>query len=186
MTIPTYRNVPDDPECESAGRTVFIGNVGLTGYDEPDKTIADPATTMLAIDAISSPGTSGWCFHFVTLVLQIEAPAEAMFVNHSGRDNYHREVLADPAAVITPDPDVAYWSESNDASRTLRIREDETALLSSDGNGRTCYVGVAGVGTDTGALRFTAIAAGSLVRETSCHLVIDELRPGDRIAGYLG
>ena len=68
----------------------------------------------------------------------------------------------------------------------MRIREDETALLSSDGNGRTYDVGVAGVGTDTEALRFTAIAAGSLVRETSCHLVINELRPGDRIAGYLG
>lgn len=177
----TYRNAQDDLDCESAGRTVFIGNVGLTGgYFEP------AATSMLAIDVISSPGTADWRFHFVTLELQIEAPAEAVFVNHSERDNYHREVLADPAALIRPDPDLAYWIESNDTTRTLRIREDETALLSSDGNGRTYYVGVAGVDADTEPLRFTAVAAGSLVRESTCHLVIDEMRPGDRIAGYLG
>jgi hypothetical protein len=182
----SYQNATDDIDCESAGTTVFIGNVGLSDFQEPRADVPDPATAILSIDVISAPGSQAWTFHFVTLLLQIEAPAEAMFVNHSGRGNYHREVLADPAAVITPDPDVVYWSESDDASRTLRIREDETALLSGDGNGRTYYVGVAGVGTDTGALRFTAIAAGSLVRETSCHLVIDELRPGDRIAGYLG
>ena len=181
----SYRNAADDIDCESAGTTVFIGNVGLSDFQEPRADLPHPATAILSIDVISAPGSQAWTFHFVTLLLQIEAPAEAMFVNHSGRDNYHREVLADPAVVITLDPDVAYWSESNDASRTLRIREDETALLSGDGNGRTYYVGVAGVGTDTEGLRFTAIAAGSLVRETSCHLVIDELRPGDRIAGYL-
>ena len=125
-------------------------------------------------------------FHFVTLELQIEAPAEAVFVNHSERYNYHREVLADPAALIRPDPDLAYWTESNDTTRTLRIRDDETALLSSEGNGRTYYVGVAGVGADTEPLRFTAVAAGSLVRESTCHLVIDEMPLGDRIPGYFG
>ena len=182
----TYRNAQDDLDCEAAGRTVFIGNVGLTGgYSEPDTTIANPATSILAIDVISSPGTSGWQFHFVTLELQIEAPAEAVFVNHSDRDNYHREVLADPAALIRPEPDLAYWTESNDTTKTLRIREDETALLSSDGNGRTFYVGVAGVSADTEPLRFTAVAAGSLVRESTCHLVIDEMKLGDRIPGYL-
>jgi hypothetical protein len=181
--VTSYQNAADDIDCESAGTTVFIGNVGLSDFQEPRADLLNPATAILSIDVISAPGSQAWTFHFVTLLLQIEAPAGAMFVNHTGRGNYHREVLADPAAVPT---DVAYWSESNDASRTLRIREDETALLSGGGNGRTYYVGVAGVSTDTGALRFTAIAAGSLVRETSCHLVIDELRPGDRIAGYLG
>jgi hypothetical protein len=181
----SYRNAADDIDCESAGTTVFIGNVGLSDFQEPRADVANPATAILSIDVISAPGSQAWTFHFVTLLLQLEAPAAAMFVNHSGRDNYHREVLADPAAVITPNPDAAYWSESNDASRTLRIREDETALLSSDGNGRTYYVGVTGVGSGPGALRFVASAEASLVRETSCHLVIGSMHVGDRIAGYL-
>jgi hypothetical protein len=181
--VTNYQNAAGDIDCESAGTTVFIGNVGLSDFQEPRADVANPATAILSIDVISTPGSQAWTFHFVTLLLQIETPAKVMFVNHSGRGNYHREVLADPAVGIT---DASYWSESDDASRTLRIREDETALLSSDGNGRTYHVGVAGVSTDTEALRFTAIAAGSLVRETSCHLVIDELRAGDRIAGYLG
>jgi hypothetical protein len=67
----------------------------------------------------------------------------------------------------------------------IRIREDVTALLSGDGNGRTYYIGVAGVGSDLGALRFAVSAEASLVREKSCHLVIDDLHAGDRIAGYL-
>jgi hypothetical protein len=185
----TYRNATDDPDCESAGRTVFLGNIGLIDFDEPDTTIANPATSILAIDVISALGTSGWRFHFVTLELELEAPSGALFVNHSERDNYHREVLADPFAGSRPDPDVVYWRESDDDTTTLRIREDETALLSGPGNGRTYYVGVAGLGADPHvdpeALRFTAVAAGSLVREASCRMTIDQLHAGDRIAGYL-
>jgi hypothetical protein len=75
--------------------------------------------------------------------------------------------------------------ESDASATTLRIRDDETALLSGDGNGRTYYVGVVGVGAETEPLRFTTSAAASLVRESSCHLVVDDVHSGDRIAGYL-
>ncbi len=75
--------------------------------------------------------------------------------------------------------------ESNEPAPTIRIREDATALLSSDGNGRTYYIGVAGVGSDLGPLRFAASAEASLVREKSCHLVIGDMHADDRIAGYL-
>lgn len=183
--VTSYRNATDNPDCESAGGTVFIGNVSLNDFKEPDRGTPSPATALLAIDVISAPGSRSWTFHFVTLELQIEAPADALFVNHSQRGNYHREVLADPSALISPDPDVVYWVESNDPAATLRIREDETALLSGPGNGRTYYVGITGLEPDGEALRFTARAAGSLVRETTCHLVVDELRVGGWIAGYL-
>jgi hypothetical protein len=36
-----------------------------------------------------------------------------------------------------------------------------------------------------GPLRFAASAEASLVREKSCHLVIGDMRAGDRIVGYL-
>ena len=177
----SYQNAADDIDCDSAGTTVFIGNVALSDFQEPRADVLNPATAILSIDVISAPGSQAWTFHFVTLLLQIEAPADALFVDHSGRGNFHREVLSDPAA----EPTVAYWVQSNEPARIIRIREDVTALLSGDGNGRTYYIGVAGVGSDLGALRFTASAEASLVREKSCHLVIDDLQAGDRIAGYL-
>jgi len=177
----SYQNAADDIDCGSAGTTVFIGNVALSDFQEPRADVLNPATAILSIDVISAPGSQAWTFHFVTLLLQIEAPADALFVDHSGRGNFHREVLSDPAA----EPTVAYWVESNEPAPIIRIREDVTALLSGDGNGRTYYIGVAGVGSDLGALRFAASAGASLVRETSCHLVIDDLHAGDRIAGYL-
>jgi hypothetical protein len=67
----------------------------------------------------------------------------------------------------------------------LRIREDKTALLSGPGNGRTYYVGIAGVDATTADVRFSAAAGASLVRETTCHLVIDDLSFDEHIAGYL-
>jgi hypothetical protein len=172
----SYHNAPDNSDRESAGGAVFIGNVGLSDYQEPEPGITEPATAMLTIDVISPPGSQHWKFHFVTLALQIDAPAGALFVDHSQRGNYHREV---------PGPAVAYWTESGEPAATLRVREDQTTLLSGPGNGRTYYVGIAGVGADLAALRFSAVAAGSLVRESSCHLVVDDLRAGDRIPGYL-
>ena len=180
----TYSNAPDDAECASAGRTVFVGNIGLVDFEELDKSVTNPATSMLSIDVISSPGTSEWLFHFVTLELVIQAPEGARFVNHSQRGNYHRELRTDPAALIKSEPDAVYWVESNEPGTTLRIREDATARLSSLGNGRTYYVGLEGL--DTGAaLQVSVVAAGSLVRESTCHIVLDDLHPGDRLPGYL-
>jgi hypothetical protein len=183
--MPSYQNAADDLDCESAGATVFIGNVALSDFGKPLDNVLNPATAILSIDVISAPGSQSWTFHFVTLLLQIEAPAGALFVNHSGRGNYHREVLSDPAAEFGGALAGAYWVESNEPAHIIRIREDETALLSGDGNGRTYYVGVAGVGSDLGALRFAASAEASLGRERSCHLVISDLHAGGRIAGYL-
>jgi hypothetical protein len=181
----SYRNAADDLDCESVGTTVFIGNVGLSDFQEPRADLPNPATAILSIDVISAPGSQAWTFHFVTLLLQIEAPAEALFVHHSGRGNYHREVPSDPTPEFGGEPAGAYWVESNEPAPTVRIREDATALLSGDGNGRTYYIGVAGAGSDLGALRFAASAEASLVRESSCHLVIGDMHVGDRIAGYL-
>jgi hypothetical protein len=177
----SYQNAADDIDCDSAGTTVFIGNVALSDFQEPRADVLNPATAILSIDVISAPGSQAWTFHFVTLLLQIEAPSDALFVDHSGRGNFHREVLSDPAA----EPVMAYWVESIEPAPMIRIREEVTALLSGDGNGRTYYIGVAGVGSDLGALRFAVSAEASLVREKSCHLVIDDLHAGDRIAGYL-
>src|SRR6185312_13590822 len=87
--VTSYQNAADDIDCESAGTTVFIGNVGLSDFQEPRADVPNPATAILSIDVISAPGSQAWTFHFVTLLLQIEAPAGAMFVNHSGRGNYH-------------------------------------------------------------------------------------------------
>ena len=84
-------------------------------------------------------------FHFVTLEVAIQAPVGARFVDHSQRDNYHREVPADPSTAIGPDPDAVFWVEGAAAATSLRIRDDETALLSSPGNGRTYRVGIAGL-----------------------------------------
>lgn len=181
----SYQNAADDIDCESAATTVFIGNVGLSDFQEPRADLANPATAILSIDVISAPGSQAWTFHFVTLLLQIEAPAEALFVHHSGRGNYHREVPSDPAPEFGGEPAGAYWVESNEPAPRVRIREDATALLSGDGNGRTYYIGVAGAGSDLGPLRFAARAEASLVREKSCHLVIGDMGAGDRIAGYL-
>lgn len=180
----TYRNAPDDPDCASAGRTVFLGNVGLVEFHEPDQDLVNPATAMLSIDVISAPGTSDWLWHFVTLELVMQAPEGARFVHHTERQNYHREILADPDARIRPEPDAVYWVESNAPATTLRVREDLTALLSGPGNGRTYYVGVEGLNADA-ALQLSAVASGSLVRESTCHLVLDQLQPGDHISGYL-
>ena len=173
----SYRNAADDIDCESAGTAVFIGNIDLSHFQEPRADLSNPATAILAIDVISAPGSQAWAFHFVTLLLQIEAPADALFVHHSGRGNFHREVPSDPTGV--------YWVESNEPAPRVRIREDATALLSGDGNGRTYYIGVAGAGSGLGPLRFAASAEASLVREKSCHLVIGDMQVGDRIAGYL-
>ena len=76
----SYRNAADDIDCESAGTMVFIGNVGLSDFQEPRADVANPATAVLAIDVISAPGSQAWTFHFVTLLLQIKAPAGALFV----------------------------------------------------------------------------------------------------------
>ena len=35
------------------------------------------------------------------------------------------------------------------------------------------------------ASHFSAVTAGSLFRESNCHLVVDDLRTGGRIPGYL-
>jgi len=183
--MPSYQNAADDIDCDSAGTTVFIGNVALSDFGPPLDSGPNPATAILSIDVISAPGSQSRTFHSVTLLLQIEAPAGALFVNHSGRGNYHREVLSDPAAEFGGALDGAYWAESDEPAHLIRIREDATALLSGDGNGRTYYVGVAGAGSNLGALRFAASAEASPKRKKSCHLVITDLHAGDRIAGYL-
>ena len=165
---------------------MFIGNVSFDEFTETDTSITDPATFILTIDVISAPGTSNWMFHFVTLEVAIQAPVGARFVDHSQRDNYHREVPADPSTAIGPDPDAVFWVESAAAATSLRIRDDETALLSSPGNGRTYRVGIAGLDDpETVPLQVTAAAAASLGRESTCRLVLNELHDGDHIAGYL-
>ena len=64
----SYRNAAADIDCESAGTTVFIGNVGLSDFREPRADVANPSMAILAIDVISAPGSQAWMFHFVTLL----------------------------------------------------------------------------------------------------------------------
>lgn len=110
-------------------------------------------------------------------------PKRFSFITAAGY--YLREVPSDPAPEFEGELAEAYWVESSEPAARVRIREDATALLSGHGNGRTYYIGVAGVGSDLGALRFMASAEASLVRERSCHLVIGDMSAGDQIAGYL-
>jgi hypothetical protein len=42
------RNAADNLDCESAGTTVFIGNVGLSGFQEPRAGLPNPATSILS------------------------------------------------------------------------------------------------------------------------------------------
>lgn len=172
-----------DPQCVSTGQVLSVGTVALLAFTETDERyLADPATSVLAIDVIALPGAEAQVFHFVTLVLQIDAPEAVRLVAHSGRNNYHRERLADPDAAWFPDPDAVYWVEDESPSTTLRIRDDETDLWSGPGNGRTYYVGIAGL-DDGAALRFTAFASASEGRVTTCALTIDDLHAGESVAG---
>jgi len=187
--MPTYSKT--DPDCGSPEQVAFVGNVRLDAID-PDAGLAEPATAVLTVDVIASPGNELRSFQFVTLILQIVGPADARFVDHSGRSNFHWDVLADPATTIhafdPPDADVMYWAEDVDTvapTSTLRIREDMTDLLSSPGNGRTYVVGIAGV-TAADALQFRALASACDVRMTSCELTIADLHAGEALPGYIG
>lgn len=43
-----------DPECGSPEQMVFVGNVRLEEFSEPDASLADPASAVLTIDVIAS------------------------------------------------------------------------------------------------------------------------------------
>lgn len=180
-----------DPDCGSPEQMVFVGNVRLEEFSEPDASLTDPASAVLTIDVIASPENELRPFYFVTLILQIVGLSGARFVDHSGRNNFHWDVLADPATTIhafdPPDADVIYWAEDVDTvapTSTLRIRDDMTNLLSSPGNGRTYFVGIAGVSA-ADALQFRALASACDVRMTSCELTIADLHAGEALPGYL-
>jgi hypothetical protein len=186
---PTYSKT--DPDCGSPDQVVFVGNIRLESID-PDPNQADPASAVLTIDVIASPGNELRSFQFVTLILQIVEPTDARFVDHSGRNNFHWDVLADPAttnhAFDPPDADTMYWAEDVDTvapTSTLRIREDMTNLLSSPDNGRTYFVGVAGI-KGLNVLEFKALASACDVRMTSCELTIANLHAGEALLGYIG
>lgn len=181
-----------DPDCGSPEQMIFVGNVRLDNFTEPEAGPADLATAALTIDVIASLGNELRPFQFVTLILQILAPDGARFVDHTGRGNFHWDVLADPAttthAFEPPDADVLYWAEDVDTAAptsTLRIREDMTNLLSSPGNGRTYAVGIAGVSAED-ALQIKALASACDARTTSCELTIADLHTGDALPGYIG
>ena len=183
----SYANATRDPGCNSQGRIVCIGNVSLHSFTETGELfLAEPATAVLSIDVIAAPGYESNDFHFVTLILQIDVPNGALFVDHSGRNNYHREVLADAEAdaFLEPDPRTVYWIENVTPSAKLRIRDDWAELLSGPGNGRTYYEGVDGLADGEG-LQFTAFASASETRLASCTLTIADLYQGQALPGYL-
>src|SRR5215208_400177 len=98
----------NDPACGSKNQIVFVGNVQLQNFTETDEPyLSDPATAVLVIDVIASPGYESVNFHFVTLELKIVEPNGARFVAHSGRNNYHWEVPSDANA----SPSDVYWVE---------------------------------------------------------------------------
>jgi len=182
-----------DPNCGSLEQVVFVGNVRLEEFFEPDLSMADPASSVLTIDVIASPGNDLRPFYFVTLILRLVSPDGARFVDHSGRNNFHWDVLADPAtaerAFEPPIPGSSVvWAEDFDdvpSTSTLRIRDDITTLLSSPSNGRTYFVGIAGL-TTTDALDFRALASASDYRMSSCDLTIADLHAGEALPGYIG
>jgi hypothetical protein len=104
------------------------------------------------------------------------APAGALFVDHSNRNNYRWDV-----------PDGAGgWTETATATRILRIGVDKSELISGPGNGLTSYVGVSNPGGQP--LQFSAVAEAVKVRAhaVSCTITVNDLTDGDRLPGYLG
>lgn len=167
----------NDPQCGSPSQMVFVGNIGLQNFTETDPRFADHgATAELAIDAIAPEGFEMVEFQDITITMEVLAPAEATFTDHSNRNNYHWDV-----------PDGAGgWTEKVSASSLIRIRVDESQLISGPGNGLTFYVGVTGLNGN--ALKLTAVAAASEVRAlaSSCAITVSDLTGGDRLPGYLG
>lgn len=165
----------NDPNCDSTNRIIFVGNVHLRDYNERDKRYLSNANTVLVIDVIASPSWDVG-FYDVNLELQIQSPNDALFVDHSGRNNYRWDI-----------PDGAGgWIENVTPTARLRVHRDQGDLLSGTGNGLTFYVGLAGVSASD-ALKFTAVASAKEVRATtsSCEVTIADLHNGEGIPGYL-
>jgi hypothetical protein len=174
----TATSVKNDPACGSVDQTVFVGNIGLIPFHEgEDPQYAEhKATNELAIDILAPDGYEKVEFEDITLTLEILLPTEALFVDHSNRNNYRWEV-----------PDGAGgWTETATATHTLRIGVDKSELISGPGNGLTSYVGVSNPGRK--ALQFSAVAEAAKVRAhaISCAITVNDLTDGDRLPGYLG
>jgi hypothetical protein len=176
----SYSNASTDLYCVS-GDPVYVGNVLLTDMSAA----GEEATNLLSIDVIASDNKLNMFFHFITLVMQIESPANAYFVDHTTRPNFRWEVLADPTVDPFVEPNVSkiYWVEKVVPTPILRIREDKNTLLSGSNNGRSFHIGIAGINTGE-ALRFKAWASASEDRVESCRLQID-LEVGQSLPGYL-
>jgi hypothetical protein len=184
MNTSTIRSKPsyskNDPACGSKGQIVFVGNVKLDPFTETEELyLSDPATAVLVIDVIASPGYEGVPFHFVTLELKIVGPNGARFVPYSEIPNYEFWEVPD-------DADPSIWVEKVIATSWLRIRDkyDRIAILSGPGNGRTYFVGIGGL-LEGSALQFTAFASASETRVTNCELTIADLHVDERLDGYL-
>jgi hypothetical protein len=170
-----------DPACGSKGQILFVGNVKLEPFDETKEPyLSDPATAVLVIDVMASPGYEDVPFHFVTLELKIVGPSGARFVRHSAVSNYFWEVPHSVSPVI--------WVEKEIATPWLRIRDfdDSTGLLhlGAPGTGRTYFVGIGGFPAGS-ALEFTVFASASEARVTNCELTIANLHAGQALDGYL-
>jgi hypothetical protein len=166
-----------DPGCGTPGQIVYTANIGMVPFTEgPEERFAEhPASAELAVDVLAPEGYESVEFEDITIILEILAPAGALFTDHSNRNNYHWDV-----------PDGASgWVENVVASTRLRIRVDASQLISGSGNGLTSYVGVHGLQGQ--GLHFTAVASASEVRAlaSSCAITVADLRDGDRLSGYL-
>lgn len=165
-----------DPLCGTPDQIVFVGNVDLHDFTEGDEPrfTARPATAELAVDILAPAGFELVEFQDITVTLEVLGPPTPVFADHSNRNNYHWDV-----------PDGAGgWTENTIASPRVRLRGDESSLLSG-GGGLTFYAGVSGV--DHQGLDFTAVAAAAEVRAhiSSCAITVTDLQSGDRLSGYL-
>ena len=80
-----------DPNCGPVGQIVFVGNIGLQAFAEgPDPRYSQhPADAEMAIDVMAPDGFEMVAFQDITLTLAILEPPEAVFTDHSHRNNYN-------------------------------------------------------------------------------------------------
>jgi len=168
--------------CDSTNDIVFIGNIKLRQYSEkPEWRHLPKAQMEMIIDFTVDPSYQGIAFSNLVIDLEIlprptPAPAASplpQFVWHTARNNYDWFV---PSAA--PAASVIDWvkpvNAANAVTRKLQIRLASVSVAAGRHDGKTFFIGVAGI-TPTERLHFKAsVSAARIVAGLkSCEYSID-------------
>ncbi len=167
-----------NPACNSADDIVYIGNVKLIPYDEPNKPKYNPhpANFFLQFDVLSDEAHKNDLFTNVRVELEMVQPAAARFVHYTGGDNYPWKIfsagnwLDAPAVVAT--------------SQLLIHVSGNIYLLHGGGTtGKTFRVGIS---SPVNNIQFKAVVTADRITEGApgCQLLIG-LDAGDSSKPYL-